>query len=229
MRARRYDAAAPVPEAATWVVDNRAVVRRYGWSVMMCPLPLQPRMGIEFAALSPHAWSEFMILARSSFPAEEMEAIHEQHPQLTPTPTESGRERQLVLLVDDDPHDREIYGRILCYNGFDVVCAACGSAGIRHARTFSPDIVLLDIGLPDLHGLDLCSSLRTDTETAAIPVVALSAYAETRMGEQARLAGCTRYIEKPASPVAVLHEIEHLVGKAPLPGDGRPPRMTTPD
>lgn len=138
------------------------------------------------------------------------------------------RERQLVLLIDDDPHDREIYGRILCYNGFDVVCADGGMSGMQLARRYIPDIVLLDIGLPDLHGLDLCSTLRTEAETCDIPVIALSAYAEQRMGEQARLAGCTRYIEKPASPVAVLHEIEQLVGKPPLAGEGRPPRMTIP-
>ena len=166
-----------------------------------------------------------MIFAGSSF-LEEMDAVHSMTHTAAPRAT---RERQLVLLVDDDPHDREIYGSILCYNGFDVACADDGESGIRLARRILPDVVLLDIGLPDLHGLDLCSTLRTNTETATIPVVALSAYAETRMGEQARLAGCTRYIEKPASPVAVLHEIEKLVGKAPLPGEGNPPRMTAPD
>jgi CheY-like chemotaxis protein len=155
---------------------------------------------------------------------EDTEAIHDMTREPTPR---SRRERQLVLLVDDDPHDREIYGSILCYNGFDVVCTDSGHSGIRLARRVRPDLVLLDIGLPDLHGLDLCSTLRTDPDTSAIPVIALSAYAENRMGEQARLAGCTRYIEKPASPVGVLHEIEHLIGKPPLPGDGRPPRMST--
>lgn len=158
--------------------------------------------------------------ARSSFAKEEGTHRNEHS-----TPA---RERQLVLLIDDDPHDREIYGRILCYNGFDVVCADRGMSGMQLARRYDPDIVLLDIGLPDLHGLDLCSTLRTDSETSHIPVIALSAYAERRMGEQARLAGCTRYIEKPASPVAVLHEIEELVGKPPLAGEGRPPRMTIP-
>lgn len=167
-----------------------------------------------------------MILARSSFTGEEMDAVHSMTQTAAPHVT---RERQLVLLVDDDPHDREIYGSILCYNGFDVVCADDGESGIRLAQRIMPDVVLLDIGLPDLHGLDLCSTLRTTTETSGIPVIALSAYAETRMGEQARLAGCTRYIEKPASPVAVLHEIEKLVGKAPLPGEGNPPRMSSPD
>jgi two-component system, cell cycle response regulator DivK len=168
-----------------------------------------------------------MILARASSTAEGMDTIaeHLDHP----AHGHQGRDRQLVLLVDDDPHDREIYGRILCYNGFDVVCADGGLSGMRLARSLAPDVVLLDIGLPDLHGLDLCSTLRTETETCDIPVIALSGYAEKRMGEQARLAGCTRYIEKPASPIAVMHEIEQLVGKPPLAGDGRPPSMTSPD
>src|SRR5690606_23796981 len=164
------------------------------------------------------------IMARSSFPGEGMEAIQD----MAHEPPRAARARQLVLLVDDDPHDREIYGSILCYNGFDVMCAGDGVSGIRLARRAMPDVVLLDIGLPDLHGLDLCSELRTDIDTSSIPVIALSAYAETRMGEQARLAGCTRYIEKPASPVAVLHEIEQLVGKPPLAGEGRAPIMILP-
>ena len=168
-----------------------------------------------------------MIMARSSLVTEEVEPTEESHDILERD--HGRRERQLVLLVDDDPHDREIYGRILCYNGFDVICASDGESGMRLALRYHPDVVLLDIGLPDLHGLDLCSSLRTQAETCDIPVVALSAYAEARMGEQARLAGCTRYIEKPASPVAVLHEIEQLVGKPPLAGEGRAPVMILPD
>jgi two-component system, cell cycle response regulator DivK len=172
-------------------------------------------------------------LAGSSFMkgAEDRDdAAAQRHTGAPPTMDDprAGRDRQLVLLVDDDPHDREIYGRILCYNGFDVICAEAGTVALRLARKYMPDLVLLDIGLPDLHGLDLCSALRTDADTSAIPVIALSAYAEKRMGEQARLAGCTRYIEKPASPVAVLHEIEELVGRPPLAGEGRPPRMTAP-
>lgn len=168
-----------------------------------------------------------MIMTRASSTVEEMQTSVGQLDQ--PATSRDGRERQLVLLVDDDAHDREIYGRILCYNGFDVVCADGGMSGMRLARNLAPDVVLLDIGLPDLHGLDLCSTLRTQTETSEIPVIALSGYAEARMGEQARLAGCTRYIEKPASPVTVLHQIEELVGKPPLPGDGRPPCMTSPE
>lgn len=166
-----------------------------------------------------------MIMAGTSFQEEELTALDEEQETIG----RGGRERPLVLLVDDDPHDREIYGSILCYNGFDVVCAAGGQAGNRLARRYMPDVILLDIGLPDLDGLDLCSSLRSDPATADIPVIALSAYAEVRMGEQARLAGASRYIEKPASPVGVMHQIENYVGKPPLPGEGRPPQMTTPE
>jgi CheY-like chemotaxis protein len=168
-----------------------------------------------------------MFMAGASFQEVELTGISETGGSTATEP--NARERPLVLLVDDDPHDREIYGSILCYNGFDVVCAASGESGIRLARQLHPDVVLLDIGLPDLDGLDLCAAMRSDPATADIPVVALSAYAEVRMGEQARLAGCSRYIEKPASPVGVLHEIERYVGKPPLPGDGRAPRITTPD
>jgi two-component system, cell cycle response regulator DivK len=137
--------------------------------------------------------------------------------------------RPTVLVVEDDAHDREIYGRILCYNGYDVVFAHTGQSGLGLAREYRPDLILLDMGLPDLPGLDVCARLREWHATASVPVVVLSAFAEAHMGDRAREAGCALYIEKPASPVSVLHAIERLIGKAPLPGVGRPPRMIEPE
>lgn len=134
-------------------------------------------------------------------------------------------ERPRVLVVDDDAHDREIYGRILCYNGYDVVFAASGSAALEMAEEHPADLVLLDLGLPDVDGLDLLTDLRQRSSYQGKPVIAISGFTRRSRGEQAISAGCTEYIEKPASPVEVLHTIEHLIGRAPLPGVGRPPTV----
>src|SRR5512134_3518536 len=69
------------------------------------------------------------------------------------------RHRPLVLMVDDDRSDRELYGTILCYNGFDVVLSRTGTDAVRQARRFAPDCVLLDLGLPERSGLDVAADL----------------------------------------------------------------------
>jgi CheY-like chemotaxis protein len=138
-----------------------------------------------------------------------------------PRPTQ---ERPLVMVVEDDEHDREIYGRILCYNGFDVVFAGTGEAAQQLAGRHRADLVLLDLRLPDMSGLTVLERLRSRPGYAATPVIALSGMAEDLAADQARRAGCLQYIEKPASPVVVLHAVEDVIGKAPLPGVGRPPQ-----
>lgn len=135
------------------------------------------------------------------------------------------RERPLVLVVEDNPHDWEIYGKILWYNGFDVLYAAEGSRGLRLCAEHSPDLVLLDVGLPDMTGLELCEALRADPRTEAIPVMILSARPREEYEAQAAAAGCVKYLEKPVGPVEVLREVERLVGRPPPSGDGRPPRL----
>jgi CheY-like chemotaxis protein len=138
-------------------------------------------------------------------------------------------ERPCVLVVEDDEHDREIYGRLLCYNGFDVVFAKTGHGALDLASRYPPDLVLLDMGLPDMQGLDVCTRLREQGLPDDVPVVALSGFPAATMSDRALDAGCVQYIEKPASPVAVLHLVESLVGRPPLAGDGRPPVTLDPE
>lgn len=137
-------------------------------------------------------------------------------------------ERPCVLVVDDEDHEREIYGRILCYNGFDVVYAGTGAGALEIAATQRVDVVLLDLGLPDMPGLDVLGALRRQPAFGDTPVIAFSAFARRQMGEPAERAGCRQYIEKPASPVAVLHAVESMIGRPPKPGVGRPPRAVGP-
>jgi two-component system, cell cycle response regulator DivK len=135
---------------------------------------------------------------------------------------DAARKRQLVLVVEDDVHEQEIYGRILWYNGFNVLFADSAADGLRLAREHRPDLILLDLGLPDAHGLDLCTWLRNDATTATVPVIALTGMPRSQEGARAARAGCLRYIEKPTGPVDVLHEIERVIGRPPLPGEGEP-------
>ena len=127
------------------------------------------------------------------------------------------RKRQLVLVAEDERHDFEIYGKVLWYNGFDVIHAADGEEGLRLVREADPDLVVLDLILPKIDGLELCRRIKEDEDTRDIPVIMLTARAEREYGRPAREAGALRYLEKPIGPVEVLHIVEDVIGRPPPP------------
>ena len=134
-----------------------------------------------------------------------------------PAPSGGPRRRPLVLAVEDEQHDWLIYGKLLWYNGFDVLHAHDAEEGCLLAEKHEPDLVLADLMLPGMNGLEMCRKLKTDPRTRDIPVVLLTGHKEREYGTQAREAGCVRFLEKPIGPVEVLHAVEDLVGKAPPP------------
>lgn len=129
------------------------------------------------------------------------------------------RKRQLVLAVEDDHHDWLIYGKLLWYNGYDVLHAPDGEEGLRLARERHPDVILADLVLPGMDGVSMCCDLKEDEETRDIPILVLTGRAEREFGPPAREAGCADYLEKPIGPVQVLHVIEDLIGRPPPPVD----------
>lgn len=123
--------------------------------------------------------------------------------------------RPLILVVEDDRHDWELYGKLLWYNGFDVMRADTGEEGLALARRHTPDLLLLDLMLPGMDGLSVCRALKSDPATREIIVVVLSGRAEREFGVVLQRSGCARYLEKPIGPLRVLHEVERLIGRAP--------------
>lgn len=132
---------------------------------------------------------------------------------------DDGRKRQLVLVAEDEHHDWLIYGKLLWYNGFDVLHAEDGDEGLRLAREHKPDLVLADLMLPGLNGIDLCREIKHDPATSHIPVIMLTARRAAEYGSRATSAGCECFLEKPIGPVEVLHEVERRVGRPPPPVD----------
>jgi DNA-binding response OmpR family regulator len=137
---------------------------------------------------------------------------------------ESGR--PLVLVVEDDANDWEIYGKILWYNGYDVVYAADGKDGLRLARELTPDLMLVDLLLPGMDGVELCRRCRAEPSLEEVPIVMLTALSDEAVAGQAKDAGCTEFLEKPQSPVNLLHRVEALVGRPPPSGEGARPELT---
>lgn len=122
--------------------------------------------------------------------------------------------QKTVLLVEDDAGDRNMYGNILWYNGYNVIVAEDGEAGLRLAQENQPDLIILDLRLPIVSGLELSSRLKQDDDTKHIPVIALTARTLNELGGNAEVLGYERFLEKPASPLQVLREVEALVGPA---------------
>jgi CheY-like chemotaxis protein len=156
------------------------------------------------------------------------EAIERAQMTKNSPPVGLGAKRQLILVVEDNRHDWEIYGKILWYNGYDVLYAPEGEEGLRLAREHQPDLILLDLVMPKLDGMSVCKQLKKDPLTARVPIIVLSARPYSEVGAAAERAGCAKYLEKPSSPIDVLHVVEDLIGRAPLPGDGPAPQKYPP-
>jgi two-component system cell cycle response regulator DivK len=103
----------------------------------------------------------------------------------------------LVLIIDDNERNRRLAREVLQAAGLRTIEAASGGAGIALAAERRPDVILLDLELPDMDGTDVARALREDARTAGIPVVALSA--RPYVGDRERLLahGFDGYLEKP--------------------------------
>jgi CheY-like chemotaxis protein len=102
-----------------------------------------------------------------------------------------------VLVVEDNPANMELAVDLLEVGGFRTLQAATAEEGIRLARAERPSLILMDIGLPGMDGLQATRLLKQDPQTAGIPVIALTAQAMDGDREKTLAAGCLGYITKP--------------------------------
>jgi CheY-like chemotaxis protein len=119
---------------------------------------------------------------------------------------------QTVLLVEDNEDNRIIYSTVLRHQGYDVVEAFDGVRAIELARTLLPDIILMDISIPEIDGWEATKILRQDPATKDIPIVALTAHALADDRERAAALGFTSYLAKPVEPRTVAAEVRRWVG-----------------
>ena len=103
----------------------------------------------------------------------------------------------LVLAVDDNDLNLKLISRLLTIEGHEVVCAESGAEAIATAVGRAPALILMDVDLPGMDGLETTRRLKADPRTADIPVIAVSAYAMASDREKALDAGCVDYITKP--------------------------------
>jgi DNA-binding response OmpR family regulator len=123
-------------------------------------------------------------------------------------------QRTKILVVDDEPDALELIGFNLKGAGYDVMTAEDGNSALRKARTRKPDLILLDLMIPEVDGLEVCKILRRDPDTSAIPIIMVTAKA----GEFDRVLGlelgANDYITKPFSPRELVLRVKNLVQRA---------------
>jgi len=119
-----------------------------------------------------------------------------------------------ILVVEDDTDNRRIVIKVLTVEGYEVVEATDGIEALAQARAVQPDLILMDLALPNLDGWEATRRLKSDPATRAIPVVALTAIAMSGDEERARAAGCDDYIAKPARPMMIREVVKRHIGGA---------------
>lgn len=116
-----------------------------------------------------------------------------------------------VLIVEDNDLNMKLFQDLLEVHGIDTVETNNGDNVLELARTEKPDLILMDIQLPEISGLDITKMLKADDELKSIPVIAVTAFAMKGDEEKIREGGCEDYISKPIAVTGFLETIKkHL-------------------
>jgi two-component system cell cycle response regulator DivK len=121
-----------------------------------------------------------------------------------------------ILLIEDNEQNRDALARRLQRRGYDVIMAADGQQGIAMAQSELPDLILMDLNLPDVDGWEATQIIKKTPKTQAIPIMAMTAHAIAGDQERALQAGCDDYHAKPVEFTRLLEQIEALLKKMPL-------------
>lgn len=119
--------------------------------------------------------------------------------------------RPLILLVEDNETIRGAFTILLEESGYRVAGAACGLEAVQLAASAAPALILLDLGLPDIGGLEVTRRLKRDPATAAIPIVALTGRSLETDQQACLAAGCAAYFAKPVNSAELLQRLPELV------------------
>lgn len=130
-----------------------------------------------------------------------------------PRPQTSGEppRRQKVLIVEDNELNMKLFNDLLMAHGYDTLQTKDGAEVLALARRHRPDLILMDIQLPEISGLEVTRWIKEDEELKLIPVIAVTAFAMKGDREKMRDGGCEDYIAKPISIVSFLQTVERFL------------------
>ena len=117
-----------------------------------------------------------------------------------------------VLIIEDHPSTAEMLANLLKLEGIDPICAPDGKSGIEKTKSKKPDLVLLDIMMPEMSGLDVCKKLKTDPETSKIPIIIVSVRGSDEAIKMGMECGANEYIPKPFDPFKLIEVVKRYLG-----------------
>jgi two-component system cell cycle response regulator DivK len=118
---------------------------------------------------------------------------------------------KVILVIEDQEDNRRIMRDLLTSVGFQVVEAVTGEEGVGAAEMYRPDLILMDIQLPDFDGYEATRRIKANPDLKPIPIIAVTSYALSGDDEKAFDAGCDAYVSKPFSPRALLAKIRDIL------------------
>ncbi len=139
--------------------------------------------------------------------ARMVSASRDQHSLGRPSETSAGR----LFIVDDDPEIRKVLKNLLVGSGYRIEEFELGGPALERVRTDPPDLVLLDLKLPDRSGHDVLEEIRSDPATRLLPVVMLTAFGNVAEKIRAQKAGVTDFLDKPFAPEELVPRVRSLV------------------
>ncbi len=121
-------------------------------------------------------------------------------------------QRKKVLIVEDNELNMKLFHDLLEVHGYETLQTRDGREALELARQHRPDLILMDIQLPEVSGLDVTRWIKADESLKQIPVIAVTAFAMKGDEEKIRSGGCEAYIAKPISVTNFLETIERVLG-----------------
>lgn len=121
--------------------------------------------------------------------------------------------RKTVLIVEDNELNMKLFHDLLEAHGYATIETRNGIEALELARSHLPDLILMDIQLPEVSGLDVTRWIKEDERTRAIPVIAVTAFAMKGDEERIRSGGCEAYLSKPISVAKFLETVRHFLGE----------------
>ena len=122
-----------------------------------------------------------------------------------------------VLIIDDDPDMVMVLGLLMKVNGITALTATAGVEGLEEARADKPDVILLDIMMPNMDGYEVIKELRSDESTKGIPVIFVTARMDAESRERAESLGADGYLTKPYERNSLMEVIRRVAGSRTAP------------
>lgn len=124
--------------------------------------------------------------------------------------------KKRILIVEDNDLNLKLFRDLLTAHGYETIETKEGMEALKLARNERPDLILMDIQLPEISGLDVTRRLKSDGDVNDIPIIAVTAFAMKDDEEKILAAGCEAYISKPISIVPFLNTVRRFLGEEEL-------------